>query len=132
MTTLYQHIEPVTRRGFYAIVRRHGDIDALRAFAEGARRRVIGPGTAPPTGNAVMEPIWWRRWRYHDGPMAPEVMVALGTIPRDDLAATQVFTMRVPPPPGYSFGCLDVGVPVADDLDAEGICRCGCGYRAAP
>lgn len=129
MTTLYQHIEPITRGGFFAIVRRHGDITALRTFVRARERRVIDRGSAPSTGTAVMEPIFFGRWRYHDGPMAPEVMVALGTIPRDDLAATQAFTMRLPAT-GRVREYLDVGVPVADDLDADGVCRCGCGYRA--
>lgn len=129
MTTLYQHILPVTRGGFFAIVRRHGDIGALRAFVRARERRLIDRGAAPTTGTAVMEPIFFHRWRYHDGPMAPEVMAALGTIPRDDLAVTQVFTMCLPAT-GWVREYLDVGVPVADDLDADGACRCGCGYRA--
>ena len=86
---------------------------------------MIDRGSEPTTGTAVMEPIFACRWRYHDGPMAPEVMVAVGTIPRDDLAATQVCSIR-----GEGRSYLDVGVPVADDLDANGACRCGCGYRA--
>lgn len=129
MTTLYQPIEPMTRVGMFALVRRHGDVTRLRAFIAGRARRVIGPGAAAPMGNAVVCDVWWSHWRYHDGPMAPEVMVALGTIPRDDLAATQVFTMRLPAT-GSVREYLDVGVPVADDLDADGACRCGCGYRA--
>jgi hypothetical protein len=119
----------MTRAGVYALVRRHGAVTRLRAFIAGRRRRVIDPGASAPMGNAIVRDVWCSSWRYHDGPMAPEVMVALGTIPRDDLAATQVFTMRMPAT-GRVREYLDVGVPVADDLDADGVCRCGCGYSA--
>lgn len=127
---LYQPIEPFTRAGWFALVRRHGDVTRLRAFIAGRARRVVDAGEATPTGNAVVRDVWGSCWRDHDGPSVPEAMATLGTIPWSDRARAEVFVMRTPSPPGWLPGCAEVGVPVDDDLDINGRCLCGCGYVA--
>lgn len=120
MTALYQPTEPFTRAGWFALVRRHGDVTRLRAFIAGRARRVVDAGTEAPTGNAV---VLGALWRDLDGLAVPEVMALLGTVPWADRARAERCAVRV-----GRRSWEEVGVPVDDDLDINGRCLCGCGY----
>lgn len=123
MIALYQPIEHFTRAGWFALARRHGDVARLRSFARARERRAIDAGTEAPIGNAMVRPVGASPWRYFDGPTVADVMAAVGTIPYGDRARAEVCSVRV-----GRRSWMEVGVPVADDLDAAGVCRCGCGW----
>lgn len=119
MATPYP-IADLSRAGAFAIVRRHGDVSRLRTHIRGQDAGAIDLGQRVPTGNAHLAPHWMWMGR---GAHVLDVMACVGTIP-SGRGSLEVFAVETRP--GWF---QEVGVPVADDLDADGVCRCGCGYR---
>ena len=120
MNAVFQHTD-LSRAGAFAIVRRYGDAVRLRNHLRAEDRRAIDAGQGIPAGNARLSPHWiWHRRGAH----ILDLMAAVGTIPAGRYAL-EVFVVETRPD-----WFQEVGVPVADDLDADGVCRCGCGYRA--
>jgi len=117
---VFQHID-LSRAGAFAIVRRYGDTVRLRNFLRVEDRQRSPSGQRAPTGNADIDPQWMYGPR---GLHILDVMARLRTIPMG-YAALEVCVVE-PEPGRYR----EVGVPVADDLGADGVCRCGCGSRA--
>lgn len=120
MATPYP-IAGLSRSGAFAIVRRHGDVSRLRTHIRGQDAGAIDLGQRAPTGNAHLAPHW--TW-MGQGAHVLDVMACVGTIP-NGRSSQEVCVVEVQP-----GRFQEVGVPVADDLDADGSCRCGCGYRA--
>lgn len=114
-------IADLSRAGAFSIVRRHGDVSRLRTHIRGQDVGAIDLGLRSPTGNADLMPHWMRMGR---GAHVLDVMACAGTIPTG-YSAQEVCVVEVQPGRFQT-----VGVPVANDLDINGACLCGCGYRA--
>jgi hypothetical protein len=122
MRALYlDDVDVLTRRGRFAIVRRHGDTTRLRAYIAGLKHRAIDRGTAAPTGTARFVGFGEGGPR-DEWPTIADLMHLVGTIPADDRALSERVAIRT-----GMRSWEAVGAPAASDYDAAGVCRCGCG-----
>lgn len=127
--TPFWYVGPLSVDTRIATAARHGDADrltdtVLRLWAaadEGRRSEAdrLAVEACAAEGNAV-----YPSDNYGEGCSLAVMFAATRLIPRSDRLGLDRVSVRN----GRFWS--EVGEPVADDLDATGACRCGCGYVA--